>query len=152
VVAERQGRFERAFFHADTRRLCALRTRTVEGQVSRVECRKRQSGSRPSTLEPSTIVWWCFFFCLGAAVQEHAGDAALRPPALGLLAAGTFFRAFTAPGFSSGWWPGKIPLFVLTAGSCVATVLVPEKLTASHLSFGLRVENAVVSTSPTFGR
>ena len=39
----------------------------------------------------------------------------------------------------------KIPLFVLTIGSCVATVLVPEKLTADKLPFGLRLENAVVS-------
>jgi tetratricopeptide (TPR) repeat protein len=39
----------------------------------------------------------------------------------------------------------KIPLFVLTIGSCVATALVPEKLTADRLSFGLRMENAVVS-------
>jgi tetratricopeptide (TPR) repeat protein len=39
----------------------------------------------------------------------------------------------------------KIPLFVLTAGSCVATALVPEKLTAGRLSIGLRMENAVGS-------
>jgi tetratricopeptide (TPR) repeat protein len=39
----------------------------------------------------------------------------------------------------------KIPLFVLTVGSCVATALVPEKLTADKLSFGLQLENAVVS-------
>jgi tetratricopeptide (TPR) repeat protein len=40
----------------------------------------------------------------------------------------------------------KIPLFVLTVGSCVATALVPEKLTAADkLPFGLRLENAVVS-------
>ncbi|MGA2178884.1 MAG: tetratricopeptide repeat protein [Verrucomicrobiota bacterium] len=39
----------------------------------------------------------------------------------------------------------KIPLFVLTVGSCVATALVPEKLIAGQLPFGLRMENAVVS-------
>ena len=40
----------------------------------------------------------------------------------------------------------KIPLLVLTAGSCVATALVPEKLIAADkLPFGLRMENAVVS-------
>jgi protein O-mannosyl-transferase len=40
----------------------------------------------------------------------------------------------------------KIPLFVLTVGSCVATALVPEKMSAGDsLSFGLRLENAVVS-------
>ncbi len=40
----------------------------------------------------------------------------------------------------------KIPLLVLTVGSCVATALVPEKLTAADkLPFGLRMENAVVS-------
>jgi tetratricopeptide (TPR) repeat protein len=39
----------------------------------------------------------------------------------------------------------KTPLFVLTVGSCVATALVPEKLTAERLPFGLRMENAVVS-------
>jgi len=39
----------------------------------------------------------------------------------------------------------KIPLFILMAGSCVATALVPEKLTADKLPFGLRMENAVVS-------
>ncbi len=39
----------------------------------------------------------------------------------------------------------KIPLFMLTIGSCVATALVPEKLTADRLPFGLRMENAVVS-------
>jgi tetratricopeptide (TPR) repeat protein len=39
----------------------------------------------------------------------------------------------------------KIPLFMLTVGSCVATVLVPEKLIAGQLPFGLRMENAVVS-------
>jgi tetratricopeptide (TPR) repeat protein len=39
----------------------------------------------------------------------------------------------------------KIPLFVLTVASCVATALVPEKVTAERLPFGLRLENAVVS-------
>ena len=40
----------------------------------------------------------------------------------------------------------KIPLFVLTVGSCVATALVPEKVSAGDsLSFALRMENAVVS-------
>jgi tetratricopeptide (TPR) repeat protein len=39
----------------------------------------------------------------------------------------------------------KIPLFVLTVVSCVATTLVPEKLTADKLPFGLRMENAAVS-------
>jgi tetratricopeptide (TPR) repeat protein len=39
----------------------------------------------------------------------------------------------------------KIPLFVLTVGSCVATALVPEKVTEGQLPFGLRMENAVVS-------
>jgi tetratricopeptide (TPR) repeat protein len=39
----------------------------------------------------------------------------------------------------------KIPLFVLTIGSCAATVLAPEKLTAVKLPFVLRMENAVVS-------
>jgi Flp pilus assembly protein TadD len=39
----------------------------------------------------------------------------------------------------------KWPLLVLTVGSCVATALVPEKLTVTRLSFGLRLENAVMS-------
>jgi tetratricopeptide (TPR) repeat protein len=39
----------------------------------------------------------------------------------------------------------KIPLFVLTVASCVATALVPEKVSVDHLTFGLRLENAVVS-------
>ena len=40
----------------------------------------------------------------------------------------------------------KIPLFVLTIGSCVATALVPEKVSAGNsLFFTLRMENAVVS-------
>jgi Tfp pilus assembly protein PilF len=39
----------------------------------------------------------------------------------------------------------KVPLFVLTVGSCVATALVPEKVSGDHLPFGLRMENAVVS-------
>jgi tetratricopeptide (TPR) repeat protein len=39
----------------------------------------------------------------------------------------------------------KIPLFIVMVGSCVATVLVPEKITANKLSFWLRMENAVVS-------
>jgi tetratricopeptide (TPR) repeat protein len=39
----------------------------------------------------------------------------------------------------------KIPLFVLTVGSCVATALVPEKLTGDKLPFVLRMENAAVS-------
>jgi tetratricopeptide (TPR) repeat protein len=39
----------------------------------------------------------------------------------------------------------KIPLFVLAVGSCVATALVSEKLTAGRLSIGLRMENAGVS-------
>jgi tetratricopeptide (TPR) repeat protein len=59
------------------------------------------------------------------------------------------------------WWPlnrmgrmalfgglvkEKIPLFLLSLGSCVATVLVPEKVTGSvRLSFLERVGNAVVS-------
>ena len=39
----------------------------------------------------------------------------------------------------------KIPLLVLTVGSCAVTLLVPEKLTADKLPLGLRMENAVVS-------
>jgi len=39
----------------------------------------------------------------------------------------------------------KIPLFLLTAGSCLATALVPEKVSVDHLPFGLRLENTVVS-------
>jgi tetratricopeptide (TPR) repeat protein len=40
----------------------------------------------------------------------------------------------------------KIPLFMLTVASCVATFLVPEKVPADNsLIFGLRMENAVVS-------
>ncbi len=40
----------------------------------------------------------------------------------------------------------KIPLFMLTVGSCVATFLVPEQLTAADkLPFGLQMENVVVS-------
>ncbi len=40
----------------------------------------------------------------------------------------------------------KIPLLVLAVGSCVATALSPEKVSAEYtLSFGLRSENAVVS-------
>jgi tetratricopeptide (TPR) repeat protein len=40
----------------------------------------------------------------------------------------------------------KIPLFVLSAGSCVATFLVPEKVgAAEHLRLAVRLENAVVS-------
>ena len=40
----------------------------------------------------------------------------------------------------------KIPLFVLMVGSCVATALVPEKMSAAYSLFGgLRMENAVVS-------
>ncbi len=39
----------------------------------------------------------------------------------------------------------KIPLFILTVGSCVVTVMVPEKVSVDHLPFGLRMENAVVS-------
>ena len=39
----------------------------------------------------------------------------------------------------------KLPLFVLTVGSCVVTSLVPEKMTSGRLDFGLRLENAVVT-------
>ncbi len=39
----------------------------------------------------------------------------------------------------------KIPLLVLTAGSCVVTAMVPEKLTAGQLPVGLRLENAVIA-------
>jgi len=40
----------------------------------------------------------------------------------------------------------KIPLLVLTAGSCVVTFWVPEKISSYlHLPVGLRLENAVVS-------
>jgi tetratricopeptide (TPR) repeat protein len=40
----------------------------------------------------------------------------------------------------------KIPLLVLTVGSCLATFLVPEKGPANNsLFFGVRMENAVVS-------
>ncbi len=39
----------------------------------------------------------------------------------------------------------KIPLLVLTVGSCVATALAPEKVTTDKLPFELRMENAVVS-------
>jgi Flp pilus assembly protein TadD len=53
-------------------------------------------------------------------------------------------------GFSPRIWlrrvSEKIPLFVLTVGSCVATALVPEKVSAGNsLFFTLRMENAVVS-------
>jgi tetratricopeptide (TPR) repeat protein len=39
----------------------------------------------------------------------------------------------------------KLPMFMLTVGSCVVTALVPEKMTSGRLGFGLRLENAVVS-------
>jgi tetratricopeptide (TPR) repeat protein len=39
----------------------------------------------------------------------------------------------------------KAPLFVLTAGSCMITLLVPEE-GGDKLAWGLRMENAVVST------
>jgi tetratricopeptide (TPR) repeat protein len=39
----------------------------------------------------------------------------------------------------------KWPFFLLSAASCVVTALVPEKVTAGQLPFGLRMENAVVS-------
>jgi len=39
----------------------------------------------------------------------------------------------------------KIPLFMLTVGSCVATALVPETRVPDTLSFGLRIENAMAS-------
>ena len=80
---------------------------------------------------------------LGTAVQEHAGDDALRPPAAGLLAAGPSFKLH--PQVLLRLVAEKIPLFVLTVGSCVATALAPEKVTADKLPFGLRMENAVVS-------
>ena len=52
-------------------------------------------------------------------------------------------------GFSPRIWlrrvAEKTPLLVLTVGSCVATALVPEKMTTGKLPIGLRLENAVVS-------
>ena len=39
----------------------------------------------------------------------------------------------------------KIPLLVLTIGSCAVTLLVPETLTAAKLPLGLRMENAAMS-------
>jgi tetratricopeptide (TPR) repeat protein len=39
----------------------------------------------------------------------------------------------------------KIPLLLLSTGSCVLTILVPEKLTVAKLPFGLRMENAAAS-------
>ncbi|MBN1128377.1 MAG: hypothetical protein JXA71_05290 [Chitinispirillaceae bacterium] len=39
----------------------------------------------------------------------------------------------------------KIPLLVLAAGSCAATLLASEKLSFDKMSFGLRLENAIES-------
>ena len=50
---------------------------------------------------------------------------------------------------SGGTWVGlareKIPLFLLSLGSCVATALVPEKVEADRIPFLERTANAVVS-------
>ena len=82
----------------------------------------------------------------GTDGQEHAGDAALCPVAAGLLAAEPAFGlGIRHPDFAAAV-AEKIPLLVLTVGSCVATFLVPEKLAMLRaLPFGLRLENAVVS-------
>ena len=74
-----QGRFERVFFHADARGLRPLcAPPALDGPLWR----------RGAVLRP------------GTAVQEHAGDDALRPPAAGLLAAEPSFRLL-----SSGFAP-----------------------------------------------
>ena len=95
----------------------------------------------PSVVRYGAVV---LLYRLGTAVQEHAGDDALRPPAAGLLAAEPSFRLL--PRVLLRRVAEKIPLLVLAVGSCVATALVPEKVSAEYtLSFGLRSENAVVS-------
>jgi protein O-mannosyl-transferase len=46
----------------------------------------------------------------------------------------------------------KIPLFALTIGSCVVTLLAPEEVTAGKLPLGLRLENGVVSCVAYLGQ
>src|ERR1700690_2391779 len=91
-----QGRFKCGFFHAHTGSLRALCAETVESRAvfaplrrakePRVECRRPGPGSRHSTLGPR-LLSGAVLLRPGAAVQEHAGDDALRPLVAGLLAA-----------------------------------------------------------------
>ncbi len=58
-------------------------------------------------------------------------------------------RTAVSGNFGANFWSlvkEKLPLFLLSVGSCVATALVPEKIPEVHqLSFGLRVENALIT-------
>ena len=94
----------------------------------------------PSMIRYGTVV---LFFALGLLSKNML---VTTPFVLLLL---DYWPLNRLSGFSSQVWvrrvAEKIPLFMLTIGSCVATALVPERLTADRLPFGLRMENAVVS-------
>jgi len=69
----------------ESRAVFALLHRTKE---SRVECRKQQSGSRPSTLEPRLLLG-TGVFCPELDEQAHGSDSSLCAAAAGLLAFGS---------------------------------------------------------------
>ncbi len=93
--------------------------------------------------------------CLGTFMQEHAGDTAVCVAVAGLVAApsrdagrGRRREGWRREACGAFWGlvKEKIPLFLLSVGSCVATVLVPEKvLDSDRLPFLERLGNALVS-------
>jgi tetratricopeptide (TPR) repeat protein len=141
-VAERKDVLSALFFMLTL----GAYARYAQGR-SRVKCRGSSAGSGSLALDPRlSTLDYCLvvlFFALGLLSKNMLVTLPFVLLLLDYWPLGRF-SSFTPPVFLR-LVAGKIPLFVLTAGSCVATVLVPEKLTASHLSFGLRVENAVVS-------
>jgi tetratricopeptide (TPR) repeat protein len=120
--------------------------RYVQGR-SRVEGRAPSAGSGSLALDPR--LWTLdyglvvLFFALGLLSKNML---VTMPFVLLLLDYWPLGRLSScAPRVLFRLVAEKIPLFVLTVVSCVATAHVPEKLTADKLSFGLRMENAAVS-------
>jgi tetratricopeptide (TPR) repeat protein len=107
---------------------------------SRVEGRESRAGSSHLTFDYYLVL---LFFALGLLSKNML---VTTPFVLLLL---DYWPLGRLSSFTPQVWlrrvVEKIPLFVLTVGSCVATALVPEKMTFGKLSLGLRMENAVMS-------
>ena len=120
--------------------------RYAQGQ-SRVESRESSASISAQTLDPrrSTLDYYLLllFFALGLLSKNML---VTMPFVLLLLDYWPLNRLSSfSPQVLRQLVAEKIPLFLLTVGSCVVTVLVPEKQAADILPLGLRMENAVVS-------
>jgi tetratricopeptide (TPR) repeat protein len=113
---------------------------------SKVEGRESRAQAVPALVSRhSALDYWLVLLCFALGLLSKNMLVTL-PFVLLLL---DYWPLNRLAGYSPRVWlrrvAEKIPLFVLTLGSCVVTILVPEKMPPGQMPFGLRMENAMVS-------